>query len=748
VNALSVSATGFILQAAQLVIVKAANTTTGPATLSVNGSSPLPIHLGGGAQLIGNAIAAGDLALFCVNPTATAFDLLWSESFKTASQIIVNVLDFGADPTGVNDSSLAFQGAINYGAMVYVPAGTYKIASLLTGASGLTIRGAGSQSTIINASTNGFISVTLATPNGCEISGLTINQATASTTGGVGVTVTASAANSGQPRFNDVVFGSNQNNSGSTTGAFSTNCELVSTNGAYFKGCQFTGPAVSTDATTHVTINGTSALTSFQTLFDTCTFTLGTTAIYVGNGTTSYVQGVTAIGCQFISVHDYIGFWDNSTSGFLADSFKFVGCQMASNTNSIYANNIMHVGIIGGYVLPSVSDSGANPVLINLVGCSGVVSSNDFYAGNTPTAIGISISGAGIGGGVAVSGNEFYSFNGSGSMPIQVTGTGNTIGLNQYVGCNANSIAAGNIVADVNPSTKSMTLPTPIILNQGAAIGSTPLVSGTQSANGADCIIVEANTNTSPSGQFLRLVNSGNSSNIFGVDINGNIDSNGSLDINGTATFAPATTASEGVVLGQAQSLFAQLGNANTWSAQQTFDDPIICPPATQNNEAVQLGQAQSLFAQLGTANTWAAQQTFDDPIICPPAAAGNEAVQLSQVSMTAPQIIKYGGGGISASTTYGTTVSFTCPTAGFINVDATWQNGATSRLGGVTEQILINGTVVSTDGGGGGSSWSMYGTAAVSAGTNTVTVQYVVGSTALNYGIFIRALATFLPNP
>jgi hypothetical protein len=130
------------------------------------------------------------------------------------------------------------------------------------------------------------------------------------------------------------------------------------------------------------------------------------------------------------------------------------------------------------------------------------------------------------------------------------------------------------------------------------------------------------------------------------------------------------------------------------------------------------------------------------------PAVQGNEAVQLSQVSMTAPQVIKYGGGGMSASTTYGTTVSFTCPTAGFINVDATWQNGASVRLGDVTEEILINGTVVSSDGAGNGESWSMYGTAAVSAGTNTVTVQYVVGSTALNQGIFIRALATFLPNP
>ncbi len=601
--------------------------------------------------------------------TQTAQSTQPALGFTPASlaQIIeaANVVGYGADPTGVKDSSVAFQNAFNSGLAPSIPPGTYKIGTLLTANSGLRIYGAGSQVCIINASTNGFLSATLGTPQGIEIEGLTINQATASTTGGTGVSVTATVANAGQPIFRDVVWGSNQNNSTSTTGAFSVNCALVSTNGAYFKGCQFTGPAVSTDATQHVTINGTSSLTCFQTLFDTCTFTLGTRALQVGNGTTSYVQGVSAIGCQFISVHDYIGYWDNSTSGFLADSFRFIGCQMASNTASIYANNVMHVGIIGGYVLPSVADSGANPILINLVGCSGVVSGNDFYAGNTPTAIGVSISGTGNGGGVTVSGNEFFDFNGTGAMPIDVTGTGNTIGLNGYVNCNANSIVAGNIVADVNPADGSMTLPFPVKINT-ATIGTTPLLSGLQRANGADVITLEAATTTSPTGYFLRFVNSGNTANLFAVDVNGNATANSIL----------------------------------------------LSSPSTN------------------------------------PAAAP----QLSQVSTVTPQVIKYGGGGTAASTTYGTTATFDCPTAGFINIDATWQNGAMVALqpatGDLTTEILVNGTVIESDGGGGGNSWSMYGTAAVSAGTNTVTVQYVVGTTALAQAIFIRALATFLPNP
>lgn len=55
-----------------------------------------------------------------------------SYSLITGSPL--NVLDYGADPTGVADSTAAIQAAINAGALrtVYFPAGTYKVTSSLT----------------------------------------------------------------------------------------------------------------------------------------------------------------------------------------------------------------------------------------------------------------------------------------------------------------------------------------------------------------------------------------------------------------------------------------------------------------------------------------------------------------------------------------------------------------------------------------------------------------------------------------
>lgn len=76
----------------------------------------------------------------------------------------VNVLDYGADPTGVSDSATAFQAAINanLGATIMVPAGTYKIGTTLsmdtTGLGNTSVcqfEGAGMYETILNNQSGG-----------------------------------------------------------------------------------------------------------------------------------------------------------------------------------------------------------------------------------------------------------------------------------------------------------------------------------------------------------------------------------------------------------------------------------------------------------------------------------------------------------------------------------------------------------------------------------------------------------------
>lgn len=65
----------------------------------------------------------------------------------------VSVLDFGADDTGVADSTAAFNAAIATGNKVYVPAGTYSVANI-TVVNGMVIQGAGRAQTYIQVNTN------------------------------------------------------------------------------------------------------------------------------------------------------------------------------------------------------------------------------------------------------------------------------------------------------------------------------------------------------------------------------------------------------------------------------------------------------------------------------------------------------------------------------------------------------------------------------------------------------------------
>lgn len=55
----------------------------------------------------------------------------------------VDILDFGADPTGVTDSTAAVQSALDTGNSVFIPDGTYLVSSLVVAASGIRIYGKG-----------------------------------------------------------------------------------------------------------------------------------------------------------------------------------------------------------------------------------------------------------------------------------------------------------------------------------------------------------------------------------------------------------------------------------------------------------------------------------------------------------------------------------------------------------------------------------------------------------------------------
>jgi hypothetical protein len=76
----------------------------------------------------------------------------------TASKLqeSVSVLDFGADPTGVSDSTTAFTNASNVGSTVIIPAGTYKLTNFRPQKSGQSFIGSGYGTTIIQQGSTSY----------------------------------------------------------------------------------------------------------------------------------------------------------------------------------------------------------------------------------------------------------------------------------------------------------------------------------------------------------------------------------------------------------------------------------------------------------------------------------------------------------------------------------------------------------------------------------------------------------------
>jgi len=129
-------------------------------------------------------------------------------------------------------------------------------------------------------------------------------------------------------------------------------------------------------------------------------------------------------------------------------------------------------------------------------------------------------------------------------------------------------------------------------------------------------------------------------------------------------------------------------------------------------------------------------------------ATATNQAVARGQVLSVNPVQVN-GSGGTTANTTYQTSGSFTAPCAGVVVFTGMFNNNSTSAMGDATLSLYINGTPVAVDAPGGAPSWNLFGFINIASGAAvTATMQYTVGSTALSYGIYMRGIAWFMPQP
>ena len=361
-----------------------------------------------------------------------------------------NVLLFGADPTGVNDSTTAFQDAINAGNSIYVPTGTYLVSELLTATissyPGLSIFGDGHSNSILLCSTNGGLSITLTESTAVTVRGISIIQNGSGTTGGNGLSIVSNVQNNGPVVLNDVWIGYNPD--GNTNGSFSNNLVLTNISEGFYNGCYFTAASTTT---THVTLQGQSSFPAINNKFVGCFIYNGNIGFLIGNGTLSYVQGVIIDSCVFVDNNGSCVYWINDSSGSLADSLVVSNCLLNGNNNQITTSEVLHVQLLGNY-LSAAQTAGDYMLDLNNPNDS-IVSGNFFFANGSTTGAGIVVQGTASNGGPLICGNSFYGFNQSYS-PITIASSVEncTVRGNSYVACTnqvSNSAAVGtNIILD------------------------------------------------------------------------------------------------------------------------------------------------------------------------------------------------------------------------------------------------------------------------------------------------------------
>ena len=142
-----------------------------------------------------------------------------------------------------------------------------------------------------------------------------------------------------------------------------------------------------------------------------------------------------------------------------------------------------------------------------------------------------------------------------------------------------------------------------------------------------------------------------------------------------------------------------------------------------------------ALLPQIGQANTWTGANTFNDPITIADASASNQAVALGQIS--GPGIATAYGGG--TNTTVTVSVSFTAPAPGvLIAIGAI--NKATQEGGASAATLYINGTQVDSD----NNELPNTNMGAIGCTAGAVSASYTSASTTL---FTCRVMLIYIPN-
>jgi hypothetical protein len=401
--------------------------------------------------------------------TVGRFLVRFTSVWTCSSAVAANPVWWGADPTGVSDSTSAFNSAIAANPSVEFPVGKFRFNSALSytlanALASVSIRGQGQGNTILfwpNAA--GGLSINFINAlNTAHVRDLTFTTGQAG--GGTALTYTSTAHTQGISDIYRVEFRGDDGYNVTDywgIGVFSHYVSNLNVEGLFFEGQGTTGAG-----TLHglgMQIEGAPTVPDYaiQVNIAKSTFQVASTGILYG----SYLQGLTCDQCNFSIVGNGIqsngsetgvlaglavtnsqfGLFNNSSVGILTLT-TIINTQITNNffdmnapgTNSIaiWLSSFNHFNIVGNSIGSPAIANGLDGILLGTAtaGGSGVISGNDIFLFGTGINIGASATG------VLVIGNTLEA----NTTAISNAGTGNTIVNNPgYNPVGASAITVG-----------------------------------------------------------------------------------------------------------------------------------------------------------------------------------------------------------------------------------------------------------------------------------------------------------------
>jgi hypothetical protein len=162
------------------------------------------------AQLVGT-LSAGPLSAQQIGQLFYAQSTAEQNANVTPSNYVYppgNILRYGADPTGANDSTSAFVQAGSIGQLIYAPSGTYKVTSNIT-ITGGGIIGDGAYLTYINTTDTTSANIFVYTGNNAgrfENFQLQTNTGAGQKSGGYGIVINPSTGETSNMRISQIVM--------------------------------------------------------------------------------------------------------------------------------------------------------------------------------------------------------------------------------------------------------------------------------------------------------------------------------------------------------------------------------------------------------------------------------------------------------------------------------------------------------------------------------------------------------------